>query len=57
LAFHICGVGIPQTIFFMKALNNELVTFMIRILYGRFVDHIMNTHRRWPSHLHDVDSI
>jgi hypothetical protein len=33
----------------MKALSNELGTFMMRIVNGRFAHHIMKTHRRLPS--------
>jgi hypothetical protein len=40
----------------MNALSNELSAFMMRIVNGRFACHIMNTHRRLPNHLHDVDS-
>ncbi len=43
-------------IFFMKALSNKLGTFMMQIVDGRFAPHIMNTHRRLPRHLHDLDS-
>ncbi len=36
--------------FFTKALGSELGAFMMRILDGRLTCHIMNTHRRPPSH-------
>ncbi len=40
----------------MKALSNELGTFMMWIVNGKFARHIMNMDRRLPKHLHDVDS-
>jgi hypothetical protein len=45
-----------RTNFFLEALSNELGVFMMRIVNGKFAHHIMNTHRRRPKHLHDVDS-
>ncbi len=42
--------------FFMNALSNELGTFMMWIVTGKFARHIMNMDRRLPKHLHDVDS-
>jgi hypothetical protein len=35
--------------FFMKTLSNELGAFMMRMVNGRFVPHIMKMHRKLPS--------
>ncbi len=47
--------GFSHTIFFMKALSNELVDFMMQIVDSRFTFNIINGHKRPPKHLHDVD--
>ncbi len=39
------------TIYFLKALSNELSAFMILIVHNRFARHIMNTQKRPPSTL------
>jgi hypothetical protein len=58
LTFHIHDVGraLSPANFFMKALSNEVGTFMMWIVDGRFAHHIMNTHRRLAKCLNDVDS-
>jgi hypothetical protein len=40
----------------MNGLSNELGTFMMWIVNGKFARHIMNMDRRLPKHLHDVDN-
>ncbi len=42
--------------FFMNALSNELGTFMMWIVNGKFARQIMNMDRRLPKHLHDGNS-
>ncbi len=43
--------------FIMKVLSNELGAIMLWIVNGRFAHHIMNTHGRPLSHLHDANSM
>jgi hypothetical protein len=39
----------------MKALSNEPGAFMMWKVNGKFARQIMNTDKRLPKHLHDVD--
>jgi hypothetical protein len=40
----------------MKAPSNELYTFMMQIVDGKFSCRIMNLHRKLPGRLRDADS-
>ncbi len=59
--YHECGLQmaqsiLKQTFLIMTAFSNQLHTFTMRMVDGRFSRQLMNTHGKLPSHLHDADS-